>query len=69
MPVVNRVADFQQDIAAWRQDIHANPELLYDVHRTAGIVAVMIRTWPGWQDLGLWAWLRGVGQPIRTLWK
>src|SRR5215470_17428740 len=43
MPVVNRVADFQQDIAAWRQDIHENPELLYEVHRTAGIVAEKLR--------------------------
>src|SRR5579871_2782591 len=43
MPVVNRVADFQNDIAAWRQDIHANPELLYDVHRTAGLVADKLR--------------------------
>ena len=43
MPVVNRVADLQPDIAAWRQDIHANPELLYDVHRTAGLVADKLR--------------------------
>jgi amidohydrolase len=43
MPIVNRVADFQNDIAAWRQDIHANPELLYDVHRTAGLVAEKLR--------------------------
>ena len=43
MPIVNRVADFQNDIAAWRQDIHANPELLYDVHRTAELVAEKLR--------------------------
>src|SRR5947208_622085 len=43
MPVVNRVADFQKDIAAWRQDIHENPELLYEVHRTAGLVAEKLR--------------------------
>lgn len=39
MPVLNRVAEFQPEIAAWRQDFHAHPELLFDVHRTAGIVA------------------------------
>ena len=39
MPIVNRVADLQADIAAWRQDIHAHPELLYEVHRTAAFVA------------------------------
>src|ERR1700676_1644928 len=35
MPIVNRVADLQPDIQAWRRDIHQHPELLYDVHRTA----------------------------------
>jgi len=39
MPIVNRVADLQPDIQAWRRDIHAPPELLYDVHRTAAFVA------------------------------
>ena len=39
MPIVNRVADLQPDIQAWRRDIHAHPELLYDVHRTAAFVA------------------------------
>ena len=39
MPIINRVADFADEIAAWRRDFHENPELLYDVHRTAGIVA------------------------------
>jgi hippurate hydrolase len=29
----------QPEIAAWRQDIHAHPELQFDVHRTAGVVA------------------------------
>ena len=39
MPIVNRFADLHADITAWRRDIHANPELLYDVHRTAASVA------------------------------
>src|SRR5436309_13138103 len=39
MPIVNRVADLQPDIQAWRRDLHAHPELLYDVHRTAAFVA------------------------------
>ena len=43
MPVVNRVADLQPDIAAWRRDIHEHPELLYDVHRTAAFVADRLR--------------------------
>ena len=39
MPVVNRVADLHAEIAAWRHDLHAHPELLYEVHRTAASVA------------------------------
>jgi len=43
MPIINRVADLQPDIQAWRRDIHAHPELQYDVHRTAGFVADRLR--------------------------
>src|SRR3954464_1614194 len=39
MPVINRVADLQKEVTAWRRDFHENPEILYEVHRTAGIVA------------------------------
>ena len=34
---------FADEIAAWRRDFHENPELLYDVHRTAGIVAEKLK--------------------------
>jgi amidohydrolase len=43
MPIINRVADLQPDIMAWRHDIHEHPELLYDVHRTAAFVADRLR--------------------------
>ena len=43
MPIVNRVADLQSEIAGWRRDIHAQPELLYDVPRTAAFVADRLR--------------------------
>jgi amidohydrolase len=43
MPIVNSVAELQPDIQAWRRDIHAHPELLYDVHRTAAFVADRLR--------------------------
>jgi amidohydrolase len=43
MPVINRMAELQGDIAAWRRDFHANPELLYDTHRTSAEVARMLR--------------------------
>src|SRR5262245_22288922 len=43
MPIVNRIADLHGEITAWRRDIHAHPELLYDVHRTAATVAEKLR--------------------------
>jgi amidohydrolase len=43
MPINNRVAALHGEITAWRRDIHANPELLYDVHRTAASVAEKLR--------------------------
>jgi len=43
MPVINRVAEMADEIGVWRRDFHENPELLYDVHRTAGIVAQKCR--------------------------
>src|SRR6266436_10328762 len=44
MPIVNRIAAMQGDVTAWRRDIHANPELLYDVHRTAATVADKLKS-------------------------
>ena len=43
MPVKNRFAELLPDITAWRRDFHENPELLYDTHRTSGIVAEKLR--------------------------
>ena len=43
MPIVNRVADFHADITAWRHDLHMHPELMFDVHRTAGSVAERLK--------------------------
>ncbi|WP_407155390.1 M20 aminoacylase family protein [Bradyrhizobium sp. STM 3557] len=43
MPVINSIAALSDEMAAWRQDFHEHPELLYEVHRTAGIVADRLR--------------------------
>src|SRR5512142_2560689 len=43
MPIVNRIADLHGDITAWRRDLHAHPELLYEVHRTAASVAEKLK--------------------------
>src|SRR5215470_13375468 len=43
MPIVNRVADLHGEITAWRRDLHAHPELLFDVYRTAASVAEKLK--------------------------
>ncbi|KQT49513.1 amidohydrolase [Devosia sp. Leaf420] len=43
MPILNRIAEFHDEITAWRRDLHAHPEVLFDVHRTAGIVAEKLK--------------------------
>jgi amidohydrolase len=44
MPVINRIADFHAEIAGWRRDFHTHPELQYDVHRTAGKVEELLKS-------------------------
>jgi hippurate hydrolase len=44
MPVINRIAEFSQEIVGWRHDFHAHPEVLYEVHRTAARVAELLRS-------------------------
>jgi len=43
MPLVNRFADLLPEITEWRRDLHEHPELLFDVERTAGVVAAKLR--------------------------
>ncbi|WP_373636587.1 M20 aminoacylase family protein [Yoonia sp. BS5-3] len=43
MPIINRIADFAEDMTAWRRHLHANPELQFDCHQTAGFVADRLR--------------------------
>ncbi|WP_421592637.1 M20 aminoacylase family protein [Shinella sp. M27] len=39
MPVLNRAAEMQDEIAEWRRQIHREPELLFAVEKTAAFVA------------------------------
>ena len=56
MPVKNRFAELLPEIIAWRRDIHENPELLFDVHRTAAKVAGLLR------DFGCDEVVEGIGR-------
>jgi hippurate hydrolase len=42
MPINNRIAAFQDDMTAWRRDIHAHPELGFEEERTSDIVAAKL---------------------------
>ncbi|MCA3664051.1 MAG: M20/M25/M40 family metallo-hydrolase, partial [Methylobacterium sp.] len=43
MSIDPRIQALQDEVAGWRRDFHAHPELGYEVHRTAGIVAAKLR--------------------------
>ena len=56
MPVKNRFAELLPEITAWRRDLHENPELLFEVHRTAAKVAGLLR------DFGCDEVVEGIGR-------
>ena len=65
MPIVNRVAAMHEEITAWRRDIHEHPEIGFEVHRTAGLVADRLRAFgcdevvPGVGKTGVVGVIRG----------
>ena len=56
MPVRNRIAEMLPELTEWRRDFHEHPELLFEVHRTAGIVAQKLR------DFGCDEVVEGIGR-------
>ncbi len=44
MPIKNRFAEMQEEITGWRRDIHENPEILFDTHRTSALVAEKLQS-------------------------
>jgi len=43
MPVLNRIAEFHEEMTGWRRDLHQHPELSFQEHRTAALVAERLR--------------------------
>ncbi len=43
MPVINRIADFAEEMKTWRRHLHAHPELTFDLPETAAFVAARLR--------------------------
>ncbi|WP_322892748.1 MULTISPECIES: M20 aminoacylase family protein [unclassified Yoonia] len=56
MPVKNRFAELLPEITAWRRDLHENPEILFDTHRTSALVAEKLR------DFGCDEVVTGIGR-------
>ncbi len=73
MPVINRIADFHPEMTAWRRDFHEHPELGFEEHRTAGIVAAKLREFgvdevhEGVGRTGVVGVIRGQGSSTRSL--
>jgi hippurate hydrolase len=56
MPIINRIADFHDDMTAWRQDFHMHPEIGFEEHRTSAVVADKLR------DFGVDEVVTGIAQ-------
>ena len=44
MPVINRIAGFQEEMTQWRQYLHRHPELGLDCHKTADFVVKTLKS-------------------------
>jgi amidohydrolase len=43
MPILNRAAEMQEEIAAWRHHLHSSPELNFDTHKTSEFVTAKLK--------------------------
>ena len=72
MPIINSIAAMQEEMTAWRRDIHAHPETAFEEVRTAGLVAKRLRAWgievhEGIAETGVVGVLRGRGESARAI--
>lgn len=56
MPTKNRFAELHDEITAWRRDLHENPEILFETHRTSALVAEKL------EEFGLDEVTTGIGR-------
>ncbi len=56
MPIKNRLAEMHDEITGWRRHLHENPELMFDMHETAGFVVERLR------EFGINDITTGIGQ-------
>ncbi len=68
MPVINSIANNFEEMAGWRQHIHANPELGFECHETAKFVVERLKEFgvddisEGWAKTGVVAVINGKGE-------
>jgi amidohydrolase len=43
MPIINRIAEFHDDMTGWRHDLHAHPETAFEERRTSAFVAAKLK--------------------------
>jgi len=67
MPIINRIAEYHEDMKTWRRYLHAHPELQFDCHNTAAFVVERLREFgvdeihPGIAQTGIVAIINGQG--------
>lgn len=68
MPVLNRIADFAEEMKGWRRHLHQYPELAFDCHETAAWIVERLREigvdeiHPGIAQSGVVAIINGTGE-------
>ena len=73
MPTINRIADFHREMAEWRQDLHAHPELGLQEKRTSGVVQAKLKEFgvdeiiSGLANTGVVGVIRGHGASQRAV--
>ncbi|MCH9011526.1 MAG: amidohydrolase [Proteobacteria bacterium] len=66
MPIINRIAEFHDDMTAWRRSLHAQPETAFEERLTADFVADKLGGWGievhrGLAETGVVGVLHGTG--------
>lgn len=73
MPIINRIADFHDEMTEWRRDLHAHPELALQEVRTSGVVQQRLREFgvdeivTGMARTGVVGVIRGAGDGNRAI--
>ena len=44
MPIINRIAEYHEELTEWRRHIHSHPETAFEEHQTAAFVAEKLKS-------------------------